>query len=385
MIEESMNSIERIEKAINLEEADRVPVAPLLDYDAARYYGITIKEFFFNPKQAEAAFDSAFNRLGGIDMIVQNPTNSYALKYYSPWSPTESLYYSNWKLPGKDLPDDVIAQFDEKPIMSENDYDRLLNEGLLSFFNFKKAGFLKLLTTEGKARRGRAAFYRKWVVERKVPVMMGGETTIPFEVLSYMRGIQNFLIDLFRRPEKVIEACNWMIDAMITFGLIQAQEVPPNTPFACKGIFQGSARSSADFISPKQFEKFSLPHLRRITEEFAKIGFYSHFHHHSNWTPFLEYFKEFPKKKCVMYLDDRTDIFKAKKVLGDTMCIMGNVSASLLANGTPSDVEKTVKDILDKCADGGGLIISAENPVNCKFENLKALVDATKKYGVYRA
>jgi hypothetical protein len=44
-----------------------------------------------------------------------------------------------------------------------------------------------------------------------------------------------------------------------------------------------------------------------------------------------------------------------------------------------------VKDILDKCADGGGLIISAEDPVNCKFENLKALVDATKKYGVYRA
>ena len=32
---------------------------------------------------------------------------------------------------------------------------------------------------------------------------------------------------------------------------------------------------------------------------------------------------------------DRTDMFKAKKVLGDNACIAGNVPASLLVTGTP--------------------------------------------------
>jgi uroporphyrinogen-III decarboxylase len=227
--------------------------------------------------------------------------------------------------------------------------------------------------------RSNKAFYRKWFYERKVPMVSDAFTMTPFDILSLMRGLPNFLIDLYRRPEKVIEASDAIIDGLIALGEF------PIKGLSGKIIFQGSQQSSADIVSPSQFEKFSFPYLKKMTEEFAKDGFISHLHHHNNWTPFLEYLKDFPKRKCILYLDDKTDIFKAKEVLGDSMCLMGNVSASLLSLGTPKKVEEATKKILEGCADGGGLIISCENPPDARFENLKALVDATKKYGVYRA
>ena len=50
-------------------------------------------------------------------------------------------------------------------------------------------------------------------------------------------------------------------------------------------------------------------------------------HFDADWTRDLERFKEFPKAKCVLSLDGKTDIFKAKEVLGDHMCLMGDVPA----------------------------------------------------------
>ena len=373
--EEAMDSIERVNKAINLEEPDRVPVAPFIGYEAAKFFGITIGEFFGDPKKAERAYEYTIEKLGGIDMVAQPSTYN---DFYSPLSLSYSLYYSDWKLPGKELSGDVMPQFNEKPIMDENGYDLLINEGLLHFLNFKKAGFWGLLKFFKAARKSKA-FYQKWFDERKVPMVSDAFTMLPFDVLALMRGLPNFLIDLFRRPEKVIEASDAMIDGLIALGEF------PMRGLSGKIIFQGSQQSSAEIVSPRQFEKFTLPYLKKMTEEFAKDGFISHLHNHGNWTPFLEYLADFPKRKCILYFDEKTDIFKAKEVLGDRMCLMGNVSAALLSFGTPKKVEETVKKIIDGCADGGGLIISCENPPDAQFANLKVLIDTTKKHGVYRA
>lgn len=374
-LEEAVDSIERVNKAINLEEPDRVPVAPLIGYEAARFFGITIEEFFVDRKKAERAYEYTIDKLGGIDMVM--PPSTY-IDFYSPLSPSYSLYYCDWKLPGKELSGNVMPQFNEKPIMDEDGYDLLINEGLTHFLNLRKAGFWDLLKFF-KAMRRNKAFYRKWFYERRVPMVSDTFTMLPFDTLALMRGLTIFLTDLYRRPEKVIEASDAMIDGLIALGEF------PIKGLSGKIIFQGSQQASAEIISSSQFEKFCLPYLKRMTEEFAKDGFISHLHNHGNWTPSLKYLEDFPKKKCILYLDDKTDISKAKEILGDRMCLMGNIRASILSLGTPKKVEKATKKIIDGCADGGGLIISCENPPDAQFENLKALVDTTKKYGVYRA
>lgn len=83
-------------------------------------------------------------------------------------------------------------------------------------------------------------------------------------------------------------------------------------------------------------------------------------------------------------MDERTDIFKAKEILGDHMCIQGNLKPSLFTLGTPAMVEKQTKEIIDKCAEGGGLFVGSEIPDNAKLENVKTMIDTCKTYGVYR-
>ncbi|GAH09916.1 unnamed protein product, partial [marine sediment metagenome] len=92
-------------------------------------------------------------------------------------------------------------------------------------------------------------------------------------------------------------------------------------------------------------------------------------------------------KGKVLYWFDRTDLAKAKELFGDYACIKGNVPGSLLIAGTPQQVEDYVRKSIEDCKDGGGFIIDGGVggiADGAKPENVKAMIDATFKYGVYR-
>jgi len=81
---------------------------------------------------------------------------------------------------------------------------------------------------------------------------------------------------------------------------------------------------------------------------------------------------------------DQTDMARAKKVLGSQCSIEGNVPSSLLVTGTPEDVKEYCRKLIEVCGPGGGYQLSpGALPDFPKIENLKAMVDAAKEYGVY--
>jgi uroporphyrinogen-III decarboxylase len=78
-------------------------------------------------------------------------------------------------------------------------------------------------------------------------------------------------------------------------------------------------------------------------------------------------------------------MFKAKEVLGDVVCLQGNVPISLLVAGTPEEVKTHCKKLIDEVGRGGGFILSPSTGLdNARPENVKAMFDVTKEYGVYR-
>ena len=79
------------------------------------------------------------------------------------------------------------------------------------------------------------------------------------------------------------------------------------------------------------------------------------------------------------------DIVEFKKIYGDRICMVGNVSNELLRSGTSAEVEARVKELLSKVAPGGGYCLGSGNSVPdwARFENYMAMRDATLKYGVY--
>ena len=85
-----------------------------------------------------------------------------------------------------------------------------------------------------------------------------------------------------------------------------------------------------------------------------------------------------------MYGFEATDIFKAKEVLGNQICIRGNVPLSLLATGTPEDVQLYCKKLIDVVGkDGGYIMDSAAGFDDARPENVRAMFEFTKDYGIY--
>lgn len=78
-------------------------------------------------------------------------------------------------------------------------------------------------------------------------------------------------------------------------------------------------------------------------------------------------------------------IHTARRKIPESTVLMGNINPSTpLYLGTPEQVEKKVKEIIEKTK-GKGVIISSGCALgaNTKPENITAMIDATKKYGSY--
>jgi uroporphyrinogen-III decarboxylase len=98
----------------------------------------------------------------------------------------------------------------------------------------------------------------------------------------------------------------------------------------------------------------------------------------------LQFLAELPKGKILGHFDT-SDINKVKQVLGKTMCIMGNVPSSILQTGTQQDVKDYCKKLIDEIGPGGGFILSPRSSIDeAKPDNIRAMLEFTREYGVYK-
>lgn len=144
-----------------------------------------------------------------------------------------------------------------------------------------------------------------------------------------------------------------------------------------------NTRGSDDFMSMKQFDTFYWPTFKRLVLALIDRGAIPCIFFEGNFTSRLEYLLEFPKGKVLARLDT-TDIFRAKEVLKDHMCIEGNVPSTLLQMGTVQDVKDHCKKLIDVIGKDGGYILAPRSSTDeVKPENLKVMIEFTQEYGVY--
>ncbi|MFX1596400.1 MAG: uroporphyrinogen decarboxylase family protein, partial [Promethearchaeota archaeon] len=379
IMEEPMTSIERVLTAISLKEPDRVPVWPLIDFLPVKYYNVTAQEMIEDPDKSQKAYEWIYHKLGGYDIAMAG--GGMYLQYINPFPDFFSVYYLDWRLPGRMLDVNASPQLVEQslsnPFITEQDYDKIIENGLLWLANFRRAG-MKDMQKLKKIGVKVAENTIKWWTHFKVPTFNDGAAIPPFDLLSVFRGSTNFMKNIYRYPDKIKEVSDFLIDNLILMGEYGVSMGQGKT------ILVGAARASADFVSIKHFEELFWPYFKKMVSKYVKDGFIVQLHMDTNWTDRLHYLRELPKGKIYMHMDERTDIFKAKEILGDHMCIQGNLKPSLFTLGTPAMVEKKTKEIIDKCAEGGGLFVGSEIPDNAKLENLKVMINTCKTYGVYR-
>ena len=100
-------------------------------------------------------------------------------------------------------------------------------------------------------------------------------------------------------------------------------------------------------------------------------------HFDANWDRDIERLLELPQGRCVLSLDGKTDIFRAKQILRGHMCLMGDVPAAMFSLGTVDEVKAYCERLLTEVGPDGFILSSGcDVPVDAKYENVKAMVES---------
>jgi len=208
---------------------------------------------------------------------------------------------------------------------------------------------------------------------------ISGILKAPFDIIAdKLRGYLGLVSDVLERPDKVLAACEALIPHL-THVALSGADPDKNVPI---GFWMH--RGCVPFFSKEHFEKFYWPTLKPIIEEIWANGHQVLFYAEGDWNAHLKAFAELPDGSIVYHVD-MGDIFEVHKVIGDKFCISGGIPNYLLSVGKPDEVRDYCKKIIDGVAGDGGYIMDASAIVqnDAKVENIKAMTDFTREYGVY--
>ena len=210
------------------------------------------------------------------------------------------------------------------------------------------------------------------------PGYFGGASKAPFDILGdTLRGTREVIIDMYRRPEKVIAACERLVPVAIDWALRRPAGL------ASPVVFLPLHKGADGFMSEEQFHTFYWPTLRAVLLGLIEEGCVPFLFAEGRYGTRLEAIMDLPKGKTI-WLFDQTDMAKAKKTIGQVACIQGNVPLSLMHAGAPEEVAAYVRELIEVAGEGGGYILDIGAVADSgKDENLRTMVETARKYGRY--
>lgn len=370
--------------AIKRMPVDRVPIVFNTCYFLEKDSGYTFQELLYDPQKwtkSETRFAELYPEVDAFrGNIIYGPTY-------------DSVDYQLYRVPGREIPAGALQQFVEDEWMKEDEYREFIDDPVK--YRFEKY-FPRVLGeyTKGDARRA-VAFLKSGFLqgisgginaqraqvlkdEYGFPQTTRAGLTAPFDKLSdSYRGLHGIMRDMFRQPNAVIEACEYLMHEGLS-GCAAAADPNKQLP-----IFIATHKPC--FMSPKQFDKFYWPTFYEGIMRMINGGYTFRIFLEGNWGPHWEHLSDFPKGTIIFDVDNEADIFDAKKKFGDKNFITGGLPTDLLILGTPEQVDERVKYLCDELAPGGGWGPQGGGhmPEDCKSENMQALIDAINKYGKY--
>ncbi len=422
---------QRMVDASQLKIPDRIPVTFQTTVFACRYVGIPISSMYYD--------HNAYRMASLLTSLEFDADTGGAGMFSDSGTILGLLDAKNAAWPGGTLPPDTPYQFIEGEYMKQDEYDLFLSDpsdfvlryylprvygllaplpklpsfkdmiggmgiqliaSLLTSPEFREIGkvLIKVSEEQEKQRKELAEFTSEMMELGFPPEYVGGEGMggtatrgagggggvgfggAPFDTISdFLRGMKGAMMDMYRCPDKLLAACDMLFD----WRQKKAVPFPPDAYGNPRRVFMALHRGSDGFMSVKDFEKFYWPTLKKAILATVDLGCIVAPFFEGVWNQRLEYLLDFPKGKVVFHCE-LTDVFRAKKIIGNRMCIQGGVPPTILQAGTPQEVEDYTKKVIDEVGKGGGLIIRPGSASDyARPENIRAMVETVKKYGRY--
>jgi uroporphyrinogen decarboxylase len=145
----------------------------------------------------------------------------------------------------------------------------------------------------------------------------------------------------------------------------------------------GEPVAGPDVMSPRHYRRYAQPQERRMVNELQARSIILHNHICGNTIPIINDF--IATGAQVLEIDHKTDLAKAKAAGQGKTCFLGPINTSVMASGTPGDVEDACREAVAIMAPGSGFILGpgCALPSETSADNIHALVESAKKYGRY--
>lgn len=400
--------VKRVLDAVELKRPDRVPFAPFVSFFPVTYAGISFTEAMHD-------YDKLATAVKKYVLDFQPDAFPDTFRLLSWASTLEVLDYKQLVWPGHGGKPDTTYQFVEGEYMKAEEYDEFLSDpsdfllrkflprvwGLAepfqklrplawawytrsaayvaSFGTPEMASTLEGLIKAGQEAQKMAAKARQLLTDMEAlgfPRQFVSSAYAPFDYIGdFFRGTRGVMPDMYRNPDKLLAAIEKVTPIMIE------QAISVSKVAGANRVFIPLHKGLDGFMSQAQFKKFYWPSLRKLIIACIDAGFTPNPLFEGDCTSRLEIIGDIPKGKAV-YWFERTSLFKAKEVLGDTVCIEGGVPAPLMIQGSTSEVTDYARELIRVVGKGGGFILNGDVgiPDEAKPQNVRALADLIREY-----
>lgn len=338
---DEMTPKERLQAILQGKEVDRLLVSPLILNFASKSLDLTVRDFCTNGKNMGNANIACFKKYRHDLVYIFSTTSTLAEAMGT------RMYF----------PEDDSPQVEIPLIQTRED--------------------LKKLRPVNPEKDGRLPVYLE-AIKRCVDAI-GNDVFIvpvigaPFTTSAALRGTEVFIKELYTDPELVHTLMS--VTTQSVKNLIDAYVKAGGVPVTVEPVATGS------MISERHFREFVLPYLKEV---------YTHIHSY-NLPGVLHICGKISRViQCMaesgadILSIDNIDLLEAKELVGEKVCLMGNVSpADGMLKGNPEIITAMVKDCVAKAANNPkGYVVATgcEVPIRTPHENMVAFLEAGRRF-----
>lgn len=347
----TMNSLERVTKIINHEEADRVPVYPLINSISMKYTGIDYAEWTLDPVKCAESILKATDALD-VDVICTLVDLS--------------IEAADWGME-MNYPKDKAAgpAKGKKLISSPSEYDKVTI--LDPTKTPRMSNYIKMTKILADAKG------------QEKPIV--GFVFGPLGILSMLRGLDNLMIDMFMDKEPIFKALENITETLIRFSdaLIDA---------GCHAIMFDTLYSSKTIMSADMWEEYEGDYIERLATHVHERGAMVMIHNCGEGIYFKNQIARMhPEAISFLYLpDDCSTMEEMKEKYGSQTTLIGMVNPGFLMSCTEDELREQLHEQMDILKKDGGFILATgcEYPAPMDDTFAKIFVEEAKTYGTYQ-
>lgn len=225
-------------------------------------------------------------------------------------------------------------------------------------------------------------------IEQAAQALPDGMKLIPhgpggvLENVMWLMGYEPMSYAMADQPDLIQAMFDRIGKALVTmFGVMASHE-------GVGAVFLGDDMGfkTQTMISPADMRRYVFPWQRRIAEAVHAHGKPFLLHACGNLDEVMDDLIDYVEIDGKHSFEDViTPITEAKERWGDRIALLGGVDMDILARGTPEQVRKRTREVVEACMPGGGFALGSGNTVAnyVPVENYIAMMEEGRRVGAY--